>query len=48
MASRGGNPWVRSASIGEVDHQDRVLFHDADEENDADERNDGEVRRRPA
>ena len=28
---------------GEVDHQDRVLLHDTDEQDDADERDDGEV-----
>ncbi len=43
MASRGGEPLVALRHDGEVDHQDGVLLHDADQQNDADERDDGQI-----
>ena len=40
MASSGGLPFLALRLEGEVDHHDRVLLHDADQQNDADQRDD--------
>ena len=42
MASLGLRPSFRSGLYGEVDHHDRVLLDDADQEEDADQRDDAE------
>ena len=42
--SSGDMPVIALRLEREVDHHDRVLLHDADEEDDADERDDAEVR----
>jgi hypothetical protein len=39
MASRGARPAVAFGVEGEVDHHDRVLLDDADQQDDADHRN---------
>ena len=43
IASRGDMPLLALGLEREVDHHDRVLLHDADEQDDADQRDDAEL-----